>query len=450
MSQMPDSASKQNSPKILMVGAAVDEETMDLLWKVDKRPQIQTYRFHWAVIDAIESARGAPIDIVSTVPTRDYPRGRKILWGRRKIKREGYPNAQFTLMPFVNLLGLKQVTRFASSFLFTLAWLWKRRRTPDKTMLVYGLILPHMMATLLLARLFGAKTVAIVTDPPTSLQIDEGLVYAIARRLDRALILGCLRRMDAMIALTRQIQERLAPSVPALIVEGIISREVEEFTKRAMSADATDGEAGPFIAMYAGSLRELYGIDILVEAFRQLDDPEAALWLCGHGPMEEAIRQAAEDDPRIVYWGSIADLDVLYDKISTATVMVNPRPPDDAYTSMSFPSKTLEYLALGKLLITARLAGIPDDYVSHLICVEEMTPARLADRLREVARMSPEDRKQRESAATAFVWAGKTAQSQGERVMAFLEAVTEEPPRPATDDAQTDKTPRNVTGGANR
>ena len=262
VSRRPDGAPRSAEPdaqrdspiRILMIGAAVDQQTMDTLVRVDRIPQVQTYRFQWALIHGIERALGRAIDVIATVPTRDFPRTRKVWFGGKAQRREaaaegatqtGHAQCQdgagsWVQMPMVNLLGLKQIGRFLTCLWFTFWWLWRNRRCPGKVIVSYGLIVPHLCASQFLGRLMGAKVVAILTDPPVTYS-DEGFAYRLARALDRAMLRGSLRRLDGVIALTPALAERFAPGVPALIMEGIISDEVERYITR---TDEEPGAAG--------------------------------------------------------------------------------------------------------------------------------------------------------------------------------------------------------------
>jgi len=57
--------------------------------------------------------------------------------------------------------------------------------------------------------------------------------------------------------------------------------------------------------MYAGQLYEkAYGIEILLDAFKLMEDPNMTLWLFGRGDMVEQVKQVAQHDQRITYWVS--------------------------------------------------------------------------------------------------------------------------------------------------
>ena len=55
-----------------------------------------------------------------------------------------------------------------------------------------------------------------------------------------------------------------------------------------------------------------------------------------------------------------------------ATLLVNPRPPIGEWTSYSFPSKNMEYMASGTPLVAFDLPCIPEEYKQHFFCAKDV------------------------------------------------------------------------------
>lgn len=402
--------------RMLLLGAAVDQDTLDLLIGVDRIPQVQTYRFQWALIHAIEHALGREIDVVSTVPTRDYPYTRKIWFGPRRRPRG---SGMFRQMSMVNLLGFKQLGRLITASWELLKWMASHR---DGVVVNYGVIVPHLMPAILLAPLFRNRVVGVLTDPPLTYH-DEGLVRRLARSVDAWLLKRLLTRLDGVIALTKSLADRFAPGVPSLVMEGIISDDVAKQAASAQTADLPgDTHERPFTIMYAGQLHADYGVKVLLDAFAQLQGSAYELWLFGQGTMEEEIRKAARHDTRIRYQGWCGP-DVLFPRMRQADVMVVPRFTNDRIAEYSFPSKLLEYIAMGKIVISAKLPSIPPEYFPHLVLAASITPESLAEAVTTVAGWSQPERHRRQSEAQAFAFEYKTQACQGRRIAEFLSQI---------------------------
>lgn len=323
------------------------------------------------------------------------------------------------MAPFVNIFLLKHLTRAVSCLALTARWLWRRRKRP-RTLLLYGVTSAHLLPALLAARLFGARIAAIATDLPSSPPIREGMLRHTVRRLDRALILAALRRLDGLIVLSPHLAADLAPGVPALLMEGIVPPAVAD--RPAVPAPPTDPAMrrapGVCTLMYAGALLESYGIGALLDAFAHLEGPGWRLWITGKGEMGDAVRAAAARDPRIIYWGFVAT-DTVAALLREADILVNPR-PSDPLARYCFQSKLIEYMASGRPSVVHRVPSIPDEYTPYLVFPEAETVEGLAAAIRALRAEGEVALTARGAAARRFVLEHKDYRRQGARMWAFL------------------------------
>lgn len=229
--------------------------------------------------------------------------------------------------------------------------------------------------------------------------------------------------MDGIIALTRDLVDLYAPALPGIVVEGILSSE--DAAQFATSNEATVPARGgdrQFVVLYAGGLEAAYGVQILLEAFRRLEGAHCRLWICGRGSLQDSVASAAASDGRIIDYGFQPPerVPVL---LRQASVLVNPRPSGQEFTRFSFPSKTIEYMASGRPVVTTRLSGIPDEYWQYVYPIDDESPeglARLLARLRD----TPTDVLDRFGArARDFVLGQKSESVQGRKICRFIAEV---------------------------
>jgi len=401
-----------------MVGFAVPDDTMDELCRLDRLPSVQTHKLVWSFIQGIEQSAGIAIDLVSALPITNYPTTRKILVGySRWDRRNGSWNVT---IPFINLLILKHITRFFSCWLFTTLWLIRNRRAKHRLVILGGLHSAHMYAVLFACLLFRSRKACIVSDPPGRSFPGETLPTRLIRRLDKRLLVKAMKQMNGLVVLARPLADDFAPGVPSLVMEALVATEP--------TADAADAvlpqgsNSGHFTLMYAGGLYEEYGVRMILDAFAQVLDPDCRLWLFGAGPMEGEVQRASQQDDRITYWGFVPN-EVVVQRATEATVLVNPRPSRQTFTRYSFPSKLVEYMMSGRVVVSTRLPSIPEEYYPYLCMLEDETPAGLATLLKQLHEKPTSELDRIGHQAAAFVRQNKNHLAQGRRVWEFLQRI---------------------------
>ncbi len=411
----PETSCDAVAERIVIVGGTVPEDVMDALMEADRHPQVQNHKFSWAVVGGIEQT-GRVVDLISTVPISDYPRSRWLWLGYRKWDR--FNGSDNWLVPFINVLGWKHLTRFLGC-LALLIWWSIKHRGQKRHVLICGVVSAQLYAVLCARLLFSMKATEIVLDLPGLSIPREAWWRRILRPIDRFLIYRAMRSMDGLIVLTRQIAEDYAPDVPALLMEGIVSIESEELAKETPERSS---RAKEFIILYAGGLRRIYGILMLLDAFAKLPGEEFRLWLFGSGDMEDEIRRRAEEDPRIYFPGMVPPEEV-FRRSQQATVLINPRSSRQSFTPYSFPSKILEYMAAGRPIATARLPGIPAEYDPYMVWIDQETPEGIADVLLQLREQPSEQLDCLGQRAQDFVLKEKNYRRQGEKIVEFIQHV---------------------------
>lgn len=121
-------------------------------------------------------------------------------------------------------------------------------------------------------------------------------------------------------------------------------------------AERTVGDDA-FVVGFSGSLKRWHGIDVLVDAFRQLAaDSRFHLRVVGDGPERRAIRKLAEELPGRVTWTGALDLEQVPAQIRGMDVAVAPYPPLERFYFA--PLKILDAMACGVPNVASSLGQI--------------------------------------------------------------------------------------------
>ncbi|MEV0214668.1 glycosyltransferase family 4 protein [Micromonospora sp. NPDC050695] len=402
---MPD----DRIPRIALLGFTLPDDVLRGVMAGDATDATQTHTFAWAVVNGLRDA-GCPVRLLSAAPVSNYPRNRRIRFRASRFHHDGVDGQQ---LGFLNVLGIKHLSRFLSAW-----WHGVRstRRDPIDVLLVHGVHTPFLWCGLALARLRRMSVVPILTDPPGVGRPGEGRAVRLLRGLDVALVRAALTRCSGVIALTLPLAEDFAPGRPRLIMEGICTPPSVGGRPQARSRTRE--------IIYAGGLSRAYGVDRLVEAFRGLPDPDLRLSVFGRGDLEPWLRDQASADPRIAA-PELLDRSRLGRRLAGAAVLANPRPVDQYFVPYSFPSKIIEYLAMGVPVVSTDLPGIPDDYRPYLVYPRTDTVAGLRAAIERVLDMPAGEAAALGAAGRDFVVRTRSRAVQGQRMRDFLGGLTD-------------------------
>lgn len=389
------------APRILFLGPLYPmEEEKRILDMTKDRPSNAPNVYQWNLIRGMEEAMGQPMEIINALPVGTWPNACRQPLLPNRTWRNGDALCHET--GCLNLPVVKQAMRAARA-----RQLLKKLLRPGDQVLLYSAYMPYLKA---LARLPRSVTVnVIIPDLPEFYDLGStSRLRRVLRSLQNRMVYRYLQRVDRFVLLTEQMRTPLRTGDrPWLLMEGICTAQASEVS----------GETERAI-LYSGTLHRQFGIGNLLEAFRQLDDPQAKLWLCGSGDAEDEIRSLCKEDSRMTFFGFV-DLETVAQLRNRAAVLVNPRTGEGDYTQYSFPSKTMEYMASGKPVVMYPLAGIPKAYDPFLYYVPDNTPEALCQTLRHVLE-HPAEAAEKGRQAQAFVLEHKNRTVQGKRLLAFL------------------------------
>jgi len=218
-----------------------------------------------------------------------------------------------------------------------------------------------------------------------------------------------------VIALTPALAEDFAPTSRHMILEGFAASELSEISARHPKL----GKG--FRIAYAGGISDEYGVRNLILAFMLNRDPGMSLDLYGKGSLDSWVRAMCHEDERIRHHGLVSHRDLMQ-ILSRTSLLVNPRPSGQEFVKYSFPSKLLEYLALGIPVVSTRLEGIPKDYLPFIELTEDDSILALADAISNVM-VDLQRAALRSELGRRYVSTEKSTDAQGARIAAFLRVV---------------------------
>lgn len=338
--------------RILYVGFLTTPEQFQSLSGRDPRPQISAHRFAGDLIDALVSA-GAEVHGVcsppihgprqtgtTTIPALDFDRG---------------PGTAFRQIATSNASPVRDWQRWRKAVAQAMA---DRAMHDCDAILVYSVHTPVVAAGLELSRRLGRPATVFIPDLPLFTGVRGPRL--LAKRLDDRFVRALVRRYAGALPIAPGIARDWLPrELPYMVFEGV-SAEAAQALRRVARHGQSPLPADPLL-LYTGTLDQTLRF---AQLFRRTGTP-ARLRFVGGGPDDAALRALAEEDRRITVAGFVSGAE-LERELAAADAFVNPRDPSWAGGDYSFPSKTFQYLASGKPIISTRLTAYPDDYLNVL------------------------------------------------------------------------------------
>lgn len=223
--------------------------------------------------------------------------------------------------------------------------LLKRTMSDTETVICYNIAYAWLFLPLM-ARRMHKCSIVIVADYSESISYQSifGKLYA-------KLQLWSMRRFDTVIGLSDNIKDKFRKKQKFVLMEGGIDEELyNAFVYKPHKAGT------PITFMYSGLLNHVTGVNLLLKAMKRVERQDIRLWISGKGELEEAVRAAAGKDDRICYLGHLPYEEYIQ-KLQEADVLVNPRDMSLPENQNNFPSKIMDYLAAGKVIISTKFAG---------------------------------------------------------------------------------------------
>lgn len=160
------------------------------------------------------------------------------------------------------------------------------------------------------------------------------------------------------------------------------------------------------ICMYAGDLHKIYGIQSLIDSFKNISI-NCELHLYGDS---ELIKQYSLNS-NTRYMGFVSP-DEVFEKMINADLLINPRPSKLELTKYSFPSKTFEYMASGTPTLMCRLPGVPEEYFKYVYLFDDETLEGFKNTIERILSKPEKELSDMGHSAAMFLLNNKTSEKQ--------------------------------------
>ena len=260
-------------------------------------------------------------------------------------------------------------------------------------------------AAAIACKLKKIKSVVIITDLPEFLVGNNKKAVRRYREL--------FDKFDGYVLLTEEMAVKLGyQDKPYVVIEG----QVDSLEKREILEEKQYDKK---IVMYAGIVRKLYGLKILVEGFIKADLPNYELHIYGNGDYADEIDEISKRNNNVKHFPSQPNATIV-EKEKRAFLLVNPRPTNEEYTRYSFPSKNMEYMVSGTAVLTTDLPGMPGEYKQYVSLIEDETEEGVCTAFKQITKLNETEIIEKGKEARDFVLFKKNNKIQTEKILRMV------------------------------
>lgn len=389
---------------VLFLSCAYSDTQKDMFMKASRRGfQFAAQNLQEALIDGF-LLNDVNLTVLSVPSLSSYPKACRLL----RIKKDSFffkgqkcgSTVGYLNLPFIKSWNKRRVRNRLE--------VWYANAGERKVIFIYALLKNQMLIALDFKKKHpDVKLAVIVPDLPRFMGYNGLLKKLGFQKRDIESIYGMARKFDAFVVLSQPMLEDLhVQDKKFVVVEGIYSGLNED-----IDIKKADGK----VILYTGNIGKRYGIDLLMNAFSEIKNPEYRLWIRGTGDNTEILTRAQEDS-RIKYIGPLSKKELI-ELQKQATLLVNPVSPENEFTKYFFPSKTMDYLASGTPTVMFKLECLPTEYNNYLFFFKEPTANSMAETIESICNSGKDNLNSFGKAASSFIRDEKNAFKQVEKII---------------------------------
>lgn len=386
----------------------------DLFETAAVKPAQQAQKYHKLMVEGLAKNNKVSVHALSALPINREMSSQKYY----KSAIEKSESIIYEYLPFFNWSILRQIFLFIACFLRSLGWCLKQK---ERVIICDTLNIALSFAVILVSKITRTNNIGIVTDVPTILAGMNKKKVSFKIRLIAFINMFIINKFNSFCFLTEFMNDLINKErKPYVVIEGQVDN------KMADNNNDFNNKNTKTVCLYAGALKEIYGLRLLTEAFILAGVENSELHIYGSGDFEAELRRMRKKFENIKYFGVLPN-DVIVKEQLKATLLINPRPTNEEYTKYSFPSKNMEYIVSGTPILTTDLPGMPTEYKDYVFIIENETVEGLATKIREILLMNKKDLHLYGLRAKEFALREKNNVIQAKKIIALIDRLNLQP-----------------------
>lgn len=401
--------------RLLWIGSYASDEMFDSMKvkSIGQASGVTSQRSFIAGLDKCLSGTQTVLDTINVQGIPSYPhypekRYDETQWSRNGVSKDlsiGYRNTKL-LKPISQTINLVRAAK---------EWIKDVPEKEEVIIFLYEPVLNRLKAVETIKKKHK-KTICclIVPDVPEFVGGHGGPIKRKLKAYRKTLVDKKLEYVDKFVFYAKSMADYYHVSSESYtVIEGSIDlRDAEQLT-------CSNSQGKTFTLLYSGSVSRNRGIDKFIEGFCSYKHNGLRLWITGAGDYDEEVSKKIDVDPRITHFGFLQTRREVLEKEAQADVLLHIRRKDEMSSTYCFPSKLFEYLASGKLVMSVRIPGIPEEYYQYLIEITELDEGSIKAAIQKVLTMTPQERDAFGKRGRDFVLKNKNSEVQARKLLDF-------------------------------
>jgi glycosyltransferase involved in cell wall biosynthesis len=194
-------------------------------------------------------------------------------------------------------------------------------------------------------------------------------------RLQLSVVRNLFNLVSGCIGVSPHLLRQLPPSIPKLLLRGVVSDEIANGTKPAVAARKNR-------IVFSGTLFETKGVEQLIQAWTMVGLPDWELHIAGDGNLRDRLHRLAAGSRGIVFHGLLDRLENAR-LLCSAKIAINPHDVSETPGNV-FAFKIVEYLAAGAHVISTRMGTLEPALEGGITYMPDNKTETIATTLKQV------------------------------------------------------------------
>ena len=350
--------------KIIYFTTAQDEKDYRSFMKIWKIPlNSSNQNFHNKLIRAI--ATNIPVEVISVRPFSRH--NTKVRGLDAEVKKEGNITWHYLSRKGTKIHRMLSISPQIAKIL-------SKIDLSDAIFVTDTINTSVVRAVTKIRKRFKRPIIGVCTDSPSNISGTKRsyTVYLLSRCSD----------LDGYLALTNGLNDLFNPDhKPSYIFEGLVDEHKYETASE---------NTRPYF-FFGGALMERYGVYKLIRAFKELNNQDIDLYICGHHGDKAKLNEEIGKAKNIKLLG-LLPVNKVIEYEHNALASINPRPFSEDLDRFSIPSKTLEYMSAGRPVISVKNTILMERFGDDIIWVPSTSKEDLMEAMKKVLSMTEVER----------------------------------------------------------